>query len=91
MDPHLTNGPIHLFKMFKAARDLLKKPHSRMDKKCALCLKSFHQSTQIKTHITKIHDGLKTPWDLWLKGFFANNWFSHIGKTGKKLCFNNDR
>ena len=81
MEPHLTNGPIHLFNMFKAARDLLKKPISRMDKNCALCLKSFPQSSQLKTHITKVHDGLKTPWDLWLKGFFANNWFSHIGKT----------
>ena len=80
MEPHLTNGPIHLFKMFKAARDLLKKTKSRMDKKCDLCDKSFPQAAQLKKHYTKDHDGLKTQWDLWLKGFFANNWFAHIGK-----------
>ena len=84
MDPHLTNGTIHLFNMFKAARDLLKQPTSRMDKSCALCLKTFPQTGQLKSHITKIHGGLKNPWELWLKGFFANNWFAHIGKKHLK-------
>ena len=82
MDPHLTNGPIHLFSMFKAARNLLKKPTSRMDKKCGLCEKYF--PANLKKHIEEVHDGLKTPWELWLSGFFYNNWFTHIGKQTKK-------
>ena len=65
--------------MFKAARTLLKKPISRGDKKCALCLKNF--PVNLKKHIAEVHDGLKTPWELWLGGFFSNNWFMHIGKT----------
>ena len=81
MEPHLTNGPIHLFNMFKAARALLKKPTSRGDKKCALCLEYFSTSAKLKNHITEVHDGLKTPWELWLGGFFSNNWFMHIGKS----------
>ena len=79
-DPHLTNGPIHLFNMFKAARTLLKKPTNRTDKICALCLRPFTQKAQLNKHIKEVHDELKTPWDLWLQGFFANNWFAHIGK-----------
>ena len=78
MDPHVTNGPIHLFNMFKSARDLLKKPISRGDKKCALCLKYF--PVNLKKHIKEVHDGLNNPWELWLGGFFSNNWFMHIGK-----------
>ena len=80
MEPQLTNGPIHLFNMFKAARDLLKKPISRGDKKCAMCQKYFSTTTQLKKHILEVHDGIKNPWELWLLGFFANNWFAHIGK-----------
>ena len=79
MDPHLIYGPIHLFNMFKAARTLLKKTTNRMDKICALCLKPFPQTGKLKKHIKEVHNGLKTPWELWLKGFFANNWFAHIG------------
>ena len=86
MDPGVTNGPIHLFNMFKAARTLLKQPTSRMDKKCGLCEKVF--PVNLKTHINDVHDGLKTPWELWLKGFFANNWFMHIGKTEIIFIFN---
>ena len=80
MDPHVTNGPKHLFEMFKAARSLLKTASSRMDKKCQLCLKSFPLTSQMKSHITKVHKDVKNEWELWLKGFFANNWFAHIGK-----------
>ena len=84
-DPHLTNGPIHLFNMFKAARSLLKKPISRSNKKCELCLKTFAQTSGLKTHIKDVHDGAKNEWELWLKGFFANNWFTHIGKKESKI------
>ena len=78
MDPGVTNGPIHLFSMFKAARTLLKQPTSRMDKKCGLCEKIF--PVNLKAHVKDVHGGLKTPWELWLSGFFYNNWFMHIGK-----------
>ena len=78
MAPHVTNGSIHLYNMFDAARTLLKKPTSRMDKKCGLCEKNF--PVNLKAHIKDVHDGLKTPWELWLRGFFYNNWFMHIGK-----------
>ena len=80
MDPDLTSGPVHLFNMFKSARDLLKKPTSRGDKKCGLCLEYFSTAAKLKKHITEVHDGLKNPWELWLGGFFSNNWFMHIGK-----------
>ena len=48
------------------------------DKKCALCLKYF--PVNLKKHIKEVHDGLNNPWELWLGGFFSNNWFMHIGK-----------
>ena len=80
MEPHVTNGSKHLFDMFKNARTLLKRPTNRGDKICALCLKAFNQTNHLKKHITEVHEGIKTPWELWLKGFFANNWFAHIGK-----------
>lgn len=80
MEPHVTNGTKHLFNMFKDARSLLKKPINRGDKICAMCLKAFNQTSHLKKHIEEVHDGIKTPWDLWLLGFFANNWFAHIGK-----------
>ena len=51
-----------------------------MDKKCDLCEKYFPTTAKLKKHITDVHDGLKNPWELWLGGFFANNWFVHIGK-----------
>ena len=80
MAPHVTNGAIHLYNMFEAARTLLKKPTSRMDRKCELCEKYFPTTAKLKNHINEVHDGLKNPWELWLGGFFANNWFVHIGK-----------
>ena len=58
-----------------------------MDKKCDLCEKYFPTTAKLKKHITDVHDGLKNPWELWLGGFFDNNWFVHIGKKNfLKYC-----